>query len=95
MKHLSLVIVPLASLCLASQCLFVACQKDKITSTELTQASLTPNELTITAPSLGEASSRGVLTLTHLSGAELVVIDARLVEYGSVKELALASCSRY
>ena len=89
MKHLSLVIVPIASLCLASQCLFVACQKDKITSTELTQASLTPNELTITAPSAGEASSRGALTLTHLSGAELVVIDARLVEYGSVKELAL------
>ena len=63
--------------------------KDAITESDVTQAILTPEELDIAAPPLGETTTIGTLTLTHTSGSALLISSVTLVEYGDINELSL------
>jgi cysteine-rich repeat protein len=53
------------------------------------QALLTPSMLNIGAPSGNEQSVRSSLSVDHIGGTDLIILDVELIEYDSILELSI------
>lgn len=63
--------------------------KSQLESEGAPQAILSPLSLNISAPlSVGE-SSRGQIMVDHIGGADLIILDVRLIEYDELAELSI------
>ena len=80
---------PLIPLVLILSTYVLSACEPKLEEVARPEAELTPQLLTINAPLPGEQSTIGRLTLSHVKGAELIISQVKLVEYGSLRELSL------